>query len=141
MSAWLGGRRGLATGNGRCQFLASSLTSYAWGSLERVEDAGELKARLGTIFVIVDARMLLVVATAGHPFVGTVKADVQQFSTAECIALGQTDNQLRSVLATRLATAVCFDIEIIGLVEQTVDIEVENAARVAVVVGCKVEIG
>ena len=77
----------------------------------------------------------------GLPLIRTMKADVEQFTRTERIPLGHTDNNLRSVLAARLAFAVRLDVEIIRFVERKVNIHVQRIAIVSGIPGRKGEPG
>ena len=65
---------------------------------------------------------------ASLPLVGTAQFDVEQFATAESVAFGETDDELRSELATGFPLSVGFYIEVVRLVEDAAHLHVKGIA-------------
>ena len=97
------------------------VTTYTVAVIEGCDDAWEFDGDVGTILVGVG-----VVATAMLPLVGAVQVNVEFLSASEEVAAGETDLRLGTVTATGTSDDVGLDIEVVGLLEYSVQEQVEG---------------
>ena len=84
--------------------------------------------RLASILVRVDAAACAFRTVPCLPLIRAVQVDVEQFTASESVAAGEADYHFRTVFAARLAFAIRLDVEVVGLVEDAIQVHVEDIA-------------
>ena len=134
IGAWCIRRQGLARSHGGCLAPLHAFAHDVRRCLERIEKTWKLQAYLRAVLVVVDAsRGAGIVAASRCPLVGSVQTHVQQFGTAESVALGKTNHEFRTIFSGGPSASVGFYVEVVGTVEKEVQRYVERAAGVRLV--------
>ena len=102
------------------------------GIIEGDEQSGELQGYIGTDLVVTLTRLV-----AYGEVIGAMQVDIEFLGCAEGVTLGETHLQHRTIASIGASDGVTLDIEVIGLVEGTVQSEVQ---RVCTRTGRKAEV-
>jgi hypothetical protein len=96
-----------------------------------------LQRDVEAIFIAVEARRGALGLVPGLPLVVALEFDIQQFASPEGVALNQSEHHSRSEAVVGLSGEVAFKIQVVGLVEDTIESQVKSVVETCGVAWCE----